>query len=236
MFYLNSALENFYNCCKLPICLLDMDCQVLNTYGHDDTTEGIMNKFNVINDLKGKEFEKIEFVLNYGDTISFLFIPSIFNIKKSLSFLIGPFYTTDTTHSYNISILPPISFKYIKHILCHILDDICIRSTNPFINRAIQYIHSHYTKDISIDELCQDFNINKCYFCNLFKKETGYTFIQFLTLLRIEKSKIYLKDPSLTLLDISLNVGFNNQGYYSTIFKKLTGKTPSEYRCDCTKK
>jgi YesN/AraC family two-component response regulator len=133
-------------------------------------------------------------------------------------------------NSYNISELSPTSFKYIKHLLFHLLDDICINSTDPFINRAIQYIHTNFYKDISIDKICSDLNINKCYFCNLFKKETDYKFIQFLTLWSIEKSKMYLNDSSLTLLDVSLNVSFNNQGYYSSIFKKITGQTPSEYR------
>lgn len=60
MFYLNLVLENFYNCCKLPVCLLDTDCQVLNRHGHDAITEEIINKLNVISDLKGKDFEKVE--------------------------------------------------------------------------------------------------------------------------------------------------------------------------------
>lgn len=230
MFYLNSVLENFNNCCKLPISLFDSTFNILNKYGHDDITEEIIKKFNIINDLKSKNYEKIDFILNYDNNISFLFIPFLFNIKKPLFFLIGPFSTYNLEDIYPIPKLPPISFKYIKHFLFHLLDDISINSTNPLVNRTIQYIHNNYYKDISIDKVCAELNINKFYFCNLFKKETGYTFVQFLTLWRVEKSKIYLSDPSLTLLDVSLNVGFNNQGYYSTTFKKVTGQTPTEYK------
>lgn len=230
MFYLNSVLETFNNCCKLPIYLLDNNFHILNKYGHDDITEEIIGEFKVINDLKSKYHEKIDFILHYDKDINFLFVPFLFNINKPLFFLIGPFSTSNLNNIYNIPELSKASFKYIKDLLCNLLDDISINSTNPFINRAIQYVHNNYSKDISIDEICNELNINKFYFCNLFKKETGYTFIQFLTLWRVEKSKIYLKDPTLTLLDISLNVGFNNQGYYSTIFKKITGQTPSEYK------
>lgn len=230
MFYLNSILKTFNNCCKLPISLLDSNFNLLNKYGHNNITEEIITEFKVINDLKYKNYEKIDFILPYDKDIKFLFVPFLFNINKPLFFLIGPFSTSNLNNNFNIPELSETSFKYIKDLLFHLLDDISINSTNPFINRAIQYIHTNYYKDISIDKLCKDLNINKCYFCNLFKKETGYTFIQFLTLWRVEKSKIYLKDPSLSLLDVSLNVGFNNQGYYSTIFKKITGQTPSEYR------
>ena len=64
----------------------------------------------------------------------------------------------------------------------------------------------------------------------MFKKETGQTFINYLNNYKIEKSKNLLKNTNMTLLDISLEVGFNNQSYYSTIFKKYTNMTPLEYR------
>lgn len=230
MFYLNSVLENFNNCTKLPIYLLNGDFDILNSCGHDDITNKIINNLNVITDLKSKHSIEIEFILEYINNISFLFIPFLFNIDKPLFFLIGPFYTSSLENKYNINILNHTNFKYIKHLLSHMLNDVSINTNNPLINRTIQYIHSKYSEDISIDKICEDLNINKFYFCNLFKKETGYTFVQFLTLWRIEKSKIYLKDSSLSLLDVSLNVGFNNQGYFSTIFRKITGQSPSEYR------
>ncbi|MFR3174168.1 MAG: helix-turn-helix transcriptional regulator, partial [Clostridium sp.] len=83
---------------------------------------------------------------------------------------------------------------------------------------------------ITIDDICDKFKINKCYFCYMFKKETGQTFINYLNNYKIEKSKNLLENTNMTLLDISLEVGFNNQSYYSTIFKKYTNMTPLEYR------
>ena len=64
----------------------------------------------------------------------------------------------------------------------------------------------------------------------MFKKETGQTFINYLNNYKKEKSKNLLENTNMTLLDISLEVGFNNQSYYSTIFKKYTNMTPLEYR------
>jgi AraC-like DNA-binding protein len=62
------------------------------------------------------------------------------------------------------------------------------------------------------------------------KRETGKTFSQFLNELRIEKSKKLLREETLPVLDIALAVGFNNQSYYSLVFKKLMRQTPLEFR------
>src|SRR5699024_6975480 len=72
--------------------------------------------------------------------------------------------------------------------------------------------------------------INKSYFCSIFKNETGKTFTQFLNEKRIEKSKKLLREDNLSILDIALSVGFNNQNYYNIIFKRITNTTPLEYR------
>jgi len=94
----------------------------------------------------------------------------------------------------------------------------------------LYYIHNYYKEDISIDDLCDKLNINKSYFCNLFKKSTHQTFSNFLNHFRIEKSKKLLTDSSLSLLDVALEVGFTNQNYYTIVFKKLTNQTPSAFR------
>ena len=70
----------------------------------------------------------------------------------------------------------------------------------------------------------------KSYFCKLFKSETGYTFTNFLNIFRVEKSKTLLNTTDMSLLDIAIGVGFNSQSYYSSVFKKITNKTPLEYK------
>ena len=72
--------------------------------------------------------------------------------------------------------------------------------------------------------------INKSYLSTLFKQETGQTFSQFLNSVRVEQSKKHLQEKDTSILDVALTVGFSNQNYYGTIFKRLTGMTPSEYR------
>ena len=95
-------------------------------------------------------------------------------------------------------------------------------------------IHKNYSNDICIDDVCNFLNINKSYFCSLFKKETGLTFCKFLNMFRIEKSKHFLTNRGYSIMDVSLCVGYNNHNYYSSLFKKLNNITPIEYRNNCS--
>lgn len=101
---------------------------------------------------------------------------------------------------------------------------------NFHVRRAINYMKSHYDKSLTLDKVVEYLKLNKSYFCDLFKKETGKTFSQFLNELRIEKSKDLLINTNLSILEIALSVGYNNQNYYNMTFKKITGTTPLKYR------
>ena len=57
-----------------------------------------------------------------------------------------------------------------------------------------------------------------------------FPFTNYLNIFRVEKSKNLLKNPNMSLLDVAVSVGFNSQNYYSSVFKKITNKTPLEYK------
>ena len=94
----------------------------------------------------------------------------------------------------------------------------------------MNYIQAHYKENITLDALVSHLNLNKSYFCTLFKKETGVTFTAYVNLIRIEKSKRQLLKDNRSVLDIALSVGFSNQNYYTITFKKHTNMTPMEFR------
>lgn len=98
------------------------------------------------------------------------------------------------------------------------------------VRRAMHYTVKHYKEPLTLDKLTQYLGINKCYFCDLFKKETKKTYSQFLNEVRVENSKRLLLHTNLSILEIALSVGYNNQNYYNMSFKKLTGTTPLKYR------
>ena len=101
---------------------------------------------------------------------------------------------------------------------------------NFHIRKAMDYTKNNYHKNLSLDYISSYLNLNKCYFCDLFKKETGKTYSKFLNEVRIEKSKNLLLNTDLSILDVALSVGYNNQNYFNMTFKRITGTTPLKYK------
>lgn len=102
--------------------------------------------------------------------------------------------------------------------------------TNISFLNIIKYINYHYDKDLSLTNAASYGHLNPNYVSQLFKKEAGTTFSKYLTELRITKAKDLLKSEDLSISDIAMKVGFNDYFYFLKTFKRITGKTPSEYR------
>ncbi len=101
---------------------------------------------------------------------------------------------------------------------------------SKMIQSALDYIGGHFNENISLQEVADNIKISRNYLCDIFKKELGVTFINYVTNLRIEKAKWYLKNSDLKMYEISSAVGYNDYSYFSQIFKKNTGITLSAYR------
>lgn len=103
-------------------------------------------------------------------------------------------------------------------------------SCRRIINEIKNYIHNNYFNDISLRGIARQFFMNESYLSDLFKRETGISFISYLTKERVEKAKALLNQPDLKIYDISEMVGYKNPRYFNNVFKKHTGMTPFEYR------
>lgn len=100
---------------------------------------------------------------------------------------------------------------------------------NP-IQSVIRYIHSHFYEQLTLNDVAEGVYLSPSHFSRLFKAEMGVTFIEYLTKYRIDQSKRLIKMTSLPIEVIANNTGFANAGYFATTFKRLEGKTPTEYR------
>lgn len=99
------------------------------------------------------------------------------------------------------------------------------------IEKAKECIHLTYTmSDLTLDKVASKVNISPNYFSSLFNQETGMTFIEYLTEIRMEKAKEYLRCSSKKITEIGYLVGYLDSHYFSYIFKKTQNCTPSEYR------
>lgn len=92
------------------------------------------------------------------------------------------------------------------------------------------YIETHYMDDISLQDVAAQLHYSDAYFCRFFKQNFDKNFIMYLSELRVEKAKELLEDMTINVKDISAKVGFRDSSYFTKVFKRITGVTPSEYR------
>lgn len=98
------------------------------------------------------------------------------------------------------------------------------------IYKAMDYIKRNYMKKITLEEVASHVYLSPSYFSKIFKEEMKLNFNSYLNNMRIEVSKNLLMDDSINLADLSNLVGFEDQSYFSKVFKKLTGTSPGKYR------
>ena len=96
--------------------------------------------------------------------------------------------------------------------------------------KAIEYVDKNYQKDISLEDLANIQNMNKEYFCRIFKKATNTTPTEYMNYVRIWKAENLLTTTRDNILEISMAVGFSSVSYFNRVFKKLKGTSPSAYR------
>lgn len=99
-----------------------------------------------------------------------------------------------------------------------------------YIARAIHYIQEHYQEDLGIKEVADFLHLSEGYLSKLFKNETGYTFVDYLTNYRMKKACKLLTAPTVKIYEIAEQVGYKDQRYFSLLFKKVTGLTPKEFK------
>lgn len=98
------------------------------------------------------------------------------------------------------------------------------------IQLAAEYIKEHMSQSITRSQVADMLHLNEEYFSRLFKKYTGDTFKDYLTMVRIKQAKKLLKHSSFPVSIIATKVGYDNFSYFSRTFKKVTGQMPLEYR------
>lgn len=99
------------------------------------------------------------------------------------------------------------------------------------IQQAKQYLDRHYSNPtLSLHDVAAQVNMSPSHFSLVFSRETGETFKEYLTRLRIEKAKELLRTTTLKSFEISYQIGYSDPLYFSTVFKKSTGVSPRQFR------
>lgn len=124
--------------------------------------------------------------------------------------------------------------KNINHIFFKIVsfrDNHKVDKYGKVIEEAKNFIRKKFmSPDLSLNLVASNINVSPNHFSTIFKNGTGEAFIDYLTKLRINKAKEYLNSSPMKTYEIAESVGYSDSHYFSYIFKKITGLTPSEYR------
>jgi AraC-like DNA-binding protein/ligand-binding sensor protein len=100
----------------------------------------------------------------------------------------------------------------------------------PAINRARTYIQEHLSEEISLSKVAQAVHMSRFYFCKMFRKHTGLNFTDYVSRMRIERSKELLLNPHLRISEIAYEVGFQSLTHFNRVFRKVIGHSPTEFR------
>lgn len=98
------------------------------------------------------------------------------------------------------------------------------------IYQTTAYIKENLAEKLTLEDAAEHVSLSKSYFCRILKDELGYTFTEYVNHLRVERAKLYLSDSTMSIADIAYAVGFDDQSYFTRIFKKLTNVSPGQYR------
>jgi two-component system response regulator YesN len=103
------------------------------------------------------------------------------------------------------------------------------RSTS-IVGLAVDYIMEHYREGVTLRQVAADCHVNTSYLGQIFRKETGSAFTDYVNTLRIQEASRLLGDPTLKVYEIAEQVGFTDYHYFLKIFRKVTGKSPTDFR------
>ena len=123
----------------------------------------------------------------------------------------------------------------LKEHLLMILKEVCEKNEENenelLIENILVYLENHYADDITLNELAEHkYFVSVGHLSRTFKNKTGLTFSKYLTEVRLKKAKEFLENTDFDITDIAAFTGYNDASYFTQIFRKSCGMTPSEYR------
>lgn len=129
------------------------------------------------------------------------------------------------------------NFIYISQVLALILSEIYFREKvdevsdqSRHITAMVRYMYKHMNQHLTLEDLCRDFELSKSYINASFKKYANRAPIDFFINLKMQEACKLLKSTDLYIVEISQELGYDDQYYFSRIFKKVIGVSPKEYR------
>ena len=120
----------------------------------------------------------------------------------------------------------------------HLSDDVArhMMATRPnlepaVVSRAKKFVDDHCQEAFTLEQVLHHVHAGRFHFCKIFKKTTGITFTEYVARVRVEKAKALLMDPSFRVSEVVFSAGVGSIPQFNSVFKRVVGKSPTEYRC-----
>lgn len=174
---------------------------------------------------------------NYRDDIEIKILELVMRAEYTAFFKGGMKYGFRYRENYLKEIQSCVDYEALRKWLLTKTEAVCqgmstskVKESESVVAKAKAYINENYQKDISLDDVSRMVDISPYYFSKLFKQEQGENFIEYLTKIRMQKARQLLKNQKYSIKEICAMCGYSDPNYFSRIFKKYEGVTPSEYR------
>ncbi len=144
-------------------------------------------------------------------------------------FLYNTTYIKKLEDAKSIDALNILLTEALHHFTDYTFDFSSVKHSDT-VYRVMEYIKSNYSRKISLDDIAAYVYLSRSYVSSIFREATGQTLTAYMNGVRVEKAKQLLKNPAVPLSDISDLCGFEDQSYFTKVFKKLTGISPKKFR------
>lgn len=156
-------------------------------------------------------------------------INDFFKIARKVDFDVEAFIT-------DMNLLANTVGLYIKNVISDIdiekkkIAEQGMSSKNYVVEMAKEYIAANFARDVSLETISQVCHCNSSYLSCIFKKKTGKSVSEYVNVVRINRAKLLLWVSPMSVTQISYEVGYNDSGYFSRVFKKHLGVSPDVFR------
>lgn len=146
-------------------------------------------------------------------------------------------YFSDINNKYLPQIFQITSIDHLSELMLEAVDDYVLginknsdESLGTSINAMMQYIEMNYAHDLSLEEITEAACLSPSYAGRIFKENTGMSIMTCVLKIRVKKAKKFLINPHYQIEEIAKNVGYSDASYFTKVFKKFEGITPTEFR------
>ena len=198
---------------------------------------------------KGREKEALEVLGTFFFDASYRMPKNVLRVSKNLAFTfntmlriaireggVHPVYLHRISDKFAILIEKATSTKELEQLqvlmikeYCKVVREVSTEGYHGIVKQAIEYINLNFSKELSLPFIADIINVSPSHLSKKFKKETGFTVTEFINKKRIQEAKRLLQISDHSITDIAILIGFEDPGYFTSVFRKLVGITPREY-------